>query len=68
MVEPGGPAEKGGAMVGDIVVALGQKPLTDALDLQTALDPEQVGKDVQLRILRGGESRDLSLRVGERPE
>ncbi len=68
MIEPGGPAEKGGVMVGDIVVGLGDKPLTDTVDLQAALDPEQVGKTVQLRILRGGESRELSLTVGERPE
>jgi serine protease DegQ len=68
MVEPGGPAEKGGVMVGDIVVALGDKPLTDTWDLHTVLDPEQVGKTLQLRILRGGQSRDLPLTVGERPE
>jgi S1-C subfamily serine protease len=68
MIEPGGPAAKGGMMVGDIIIALGDKALTDALDLQATLDPEQVGKDVQLRILRGGQNHDLSLTVGERPE
>jgi S1-C subfamily serine protease len=67
-VEPGGPAEKAGAMVGDIIVALGDKPLTDASGLQAILDPEQVGKTVQLRILRGGQNRDLSVTVRERPE
>ncbi len=68
MVEPGGPAEKGGLMIGDIVVALGDKPLADPADLQAALDPEQVGKTVQLRILRGGQAHDLSLTVAERAD
>jgi len=68
MVEPGGPAEKGGVIVGDIIVALGDKPLTEAAELQSTLDPEQVGKTVPLRILRGGQSRDLSLTIAERPE
>lgn len=68
MVEPGGPAGKGGVIIGDIIVALGDKPLTDAVDLQAILDPEQVGKTVRLRILRGGQSRDLSVTVAERPE
>jgi S1-C subfamily serine protease len=68
MVEPGGPAEKGGLMIGDIVVALEDKPLTDPVDLQATLDPEQVGKTVQLRILRAGQEQGVSLTVAERPE
>jgi len=68
MVEPGGPAEKGGLTVGDIVLALGEKPLTDTLDLQAALDPEQVGKTLKLRVLRGGQVQELALTVAERQE
>jgi S1-C subfamily serine protease len=68
MLEPGGPAEKGGLMIGDIVVAIEDKPLTDPSDLQAALDPELVGKILPLRILRGGQARNLSLTVAERME
>ena len=68
MLEPGGPAEKGGLMIGDIVLALGDKPLTGTVDLQEMLDPEQVGKTVHLRVLRGGQRRELSVTIGERPE
>lgn len=39
-LEPGGPAEKGGLMVGDILLALGDKPVSDASELQAILDPE----------------------------
>jgi S1-C subfamily serine protease len=68
MVEPGGPAEKGGMMVGDILLALGGNPLTDTADLQAALDPEQVGKTLKVRVLRGGQAQDLALTVAERQE
>jgi S1-C subfamily serine protease len=68
MLEPGGPAEKGGLMVGDIVLGLGDKPLTETTDLRETLDPEQVGKTIRLRILRGGQTQDVSLIVAESPQ
>ncbi len=68
MVEQGGPADKSGLMIGDILLALEEKPLTEAVDLQSVLDPEQVGKSVHLRLLRGGEPLDVSVTIAERPE
>jgi S1-C subfamily serine protease len=68
MVEPGGPAEKGGMMVGDILLALGEKPVAETADLQAGLDPEQVGKTLKVRVLRGGQVQDLALIVAERQE
>ena len=67
MVEPGGPAEKAGLIVGDVIVALGDKPIMEG-SLQTVLDPEQVGKNIQLRISRGGQPQDVSVLPAERPE
>lgn len=68
MVEPGGPAEKAGVIVGDILVGVSGSPLSDASDLQNALDPEQVGKTVQLQVLRGGKAHDITVTVAERAE
>ncbi len=68
MIEPGGPADKGGLMIGDIVLALGDRSLTDTADLQEALDPEQVGRTLKIRALRGGQAKDLTLTVAERQE
>jgi S1-C subfamily serine protease len=68
MVEPGGPAEKAGLIVGDIVLALGDKPLKDPADLQAELDPEYVGKTIVLHVLRGGNALDVPVTVGERAE
>jgi S1-C subfamily serine protease len=68
MLEPGASAEKAGLMIGDIVIGFEDRPLTDLADLRTVLDPEQVGKQVHLRVLRGGQTQDVSLTVAERPE
>lgn len=68
MVEPGGPADNGGITVGDIVLGVGERPLVDTGGLQEALDPEQVGKTLKVRVLRGGQVKDLAVTVAERQE
>lgn len=68
MVEPGSPAEKGGMMIGDILLTVGDKALAGTMGLQAALDPEEVGKTLKVRVLRGGQTQDLSLIIAERPE
>jgi S1-C subfamily serine protease len=68
MVEPDGPAEKAGVLVGDIVVAVDDQPLGKTSDLQAVLDPERVGKSARLRVLRGGALRDVAVTIGERKE
>ena len=66
-VQPGGPAEQAGVMIGDILVALDGKQLNDTDDVQALLDPERIGTALQARFIRGGEPADLSITVGERP-
>lgn len=68
MVDPRGPAEKAGLIVGDVIVAVGEKPLTDTSALQSALDPDQIGNKIQLRVLRGGQPHDVAVVVAERSE
>jgi S1-C subfamily serine protease len=66
-VENGGPAEKAGMLVGDILVALEGQPVSNTDDIQALLDPERIGKPLSVRLVRGGSSTELSLTVGERP-
>jgi S1-C subfamily serine protease len=66
-VEAGGPAEKAGVLMGDVILSLDGKPVTDTHDVQSVLDPDRVGKTIPVRILRGGAPADLSVTVGERP-
>ena len=65
-VSEGGPAERAGMMLGDIIVAVEGVAVTDASDLQSVLDPEKVGTAVRLKILRAGKLQDVSVTVGER--
>jgi S1-C subfamily serine protease len=65
--EPDGPAARAGVLIGDILVALNDKPVHDTDDIQSVLDHESVGKPVTARIVRGGQVIELSITVGERP-
>ncbi|GAC1467917.1 MAG: trypsin-like peptidase domain-containing protein [Chloroflexota bacterium] len=66
-VETGGPAEKAGVLIGDILIALDGKPVADTHDVQSLLDPDRVGKPLAATVARGGTRTDVTLTVGERP-
>jgi serine protease DegQ len=65
-VEPGGPAERAGLLLGDLLTAIGGDPIRDTDDLRAALGAERVGQTTTLRVLRGGEPLDLTVTIGER--
>ena len=65
-LEEGGPAEKGGLLVGDILVAISGQPVGDPDDLFSALNSETVGKAIAAEVLRGGRPETVSVTVGER--
>lgn len=67
-IESDGPAEKAGVMVGDILVVLNEKPVSDPRDVQSALDAESVGKSITATIIRGGQRQEVPIMVGERPQ
>lgn len=66
-VEPGGPAEQGGVLLGDILVTLDGAPVSDPRDVLAALTPERVGQAIPVRVLRGGQPTELAITVGQRP-
>lgn len=65
-VEPNGPADQGGLLLGDVLVALADQVVRDADDLQALLGSDRVGHATKVRIIRGGESRELTVTIGER--
>jgi S1-C subfamily serine protease len=66
-VESGGPAEQAGVLVGDVLLTLEGQAVTDTDSVQRMLDPEQIGKPIAARVLRGGVPANVTLTVGERP-
>jgi S1-C subfamily serine protease len=66
-LEPDGPAVRAGLLVGDIVLALGERVLSDGEALQMALGPEVVGQPLTARVVRGGELVERSIVPVERP-
>jgi S1-C subfamily serine protease len=65
-VEEGSPAEAAGLLVGDILVGIGNRPLTDPDELLASLVGEVVGKATALQILRAGQLQTVNVIVGER--
>ena len=67
-VTSGSPAAGAGVLVGDVMLAFDGKPVESPEDLLDLLVGDRVGRTVPLRILRGRESVDLKVTVGERPD
>jgi len=65
-VEENSPAEQGGLLIGDIVLALEDQPIRDADDLIAALQGERVGKPAAVRVIRGGLLQTLTVVVGQK--
>jgi S1-C subfamily serine protease len=63
-VQPDSPAAKGGLLLGDVLLAIDGQPLAELAQLQALLAEERIGKPATLRILRGGEPRELTVTVG----
>lgn len=66
-IEPDSPADAAGVQLGDILIALENKPVSDVDELQAALTGEAVGRKVQLQLIRAGELVASELSVAERP-
>ena len=65
-LDEGGPAEKAGLLVGDILVGVGGQAVQDPDDLFAALGSDTVGKPAQVEVLRGGKPETISVTVAER--
>ena len=64
-VEPGSPAERGGMFLGDTIVSLAGQPVRRLDDLLAGLGGEQIGKQVPIRIVRGGQLQEITVTLVE---
>jgi S1-C subfamily serine protease len=65
-VEKGSPADAGGLIQGDVLVAVAEVAVTSIESLHDALSPDTVGKTVSVKVSRGGELKEMKVTVGER--
>ena len=67
-VVPGGPAERGGIRVGDVIVEFDGKPVPDSASLPPLVGRTKAGAEVPVKVVRDGKTRTLHLEIGELPE
>ncbi len=68
MVDQGSPAADAGLLIGDSMVSVDGTRVTSGEDLQVALDGIDVGTEIALTIVRGGETAEITITAGERPQ
>jgi S1-C subfamily serine protease len=66
-VEAGGPADKAGLLMGDVIVGLGDSKIESTSDVQTFTDSNGVGTSAKVHYLRAGALKESTLVVAERP-
>jgi len=65
-VDPEGPGGKAGVLFGDVIVSLEGSAVAGLRDLQTFLEPEAVGKTIEVSLIRGGQPAKVNVTIGER--
>jgi S1-C subfamily serine protease len=65
-VEENSPAQKGGVLIGDILVSLAGHAIKDSEDLHTVLVGDYVGKAIPVEVIRGNAIQALQVTVGQR--
>jgi len=65
-IEENSPADEGGLLVGDIIVAIAGKSVSDPDELLAALVGEVVGVPTSIEVLRGGNPQVITVTIGQR--
>ena len=65
-VEKGGPAEKAGVLLGDVLFEVGGATVERVDAIQDSLATAKIGDALQIRVIRAGEIKPLSITLGER--
>ncbi len=61
------PAEKAGLQSGDIITEVGGKPVEDTRELQMRIASMAPGSKADLKVLRDGKDKAITVELGERP-
>jgi serine protease Do len=63
----GAPADKGGVREGDVIVAVGGKPVRDIRQLQSVVAAQPPGKPIGVALIRDGKPLAVQVTVAEQP-
>jgi membrane-associated protease RseP (regulator of RpoE activity) len=66
-VEADGPAAKAGLRVGDLVTRADGKSIEGSMDLTRAVRDKEKDERIELEVVRGGRTQNITVAVGERP-
>ena len=64
----GGPADKGGAKPGDVLLSVNNYVTKDVQQLLNQVAQQEPGKKVNIRVLRKGKELELIVQIGKRPK
>ena len=64
----GGPADEAGLRPGDVIVGIAGDEVRDPGDVGAQVNARDPGEEVQVRVRRGDEEREIVVRLGERPQ
>lgn len=65
--EADSPADRAGMLMGDVIIALGDRPIQAVADVHAVLDPDRVGSSLTVKLIRAGKLIELTVVIGERP-
>ena len=65
-VENDGPAEQAGVLLGDVLFEVGGGTVEHVDAIQDSLATAKVGDVLQIRVIRAGEIKPVSIKLGER--
>jgi serine protease DegQ len=65
-VQPDGPADQSGVLLGDVLLGVDGRSLGQVDDLLEALTEESIGAELKFRVLRAGEVREVGVKAGTR--
>ena len=63
-ITPGGPAEKAGVRVGDVITGLNGRQVADSTELVVVIRSYAPGEEIEITLTRNGQSSTVSLALG----
>src|SRR5881397_515897 len=66
-VESGGPADRDGVLLGDVLLELDGAAVRDSADVLAKLGGDRVGRPLAARVIRGGQVKTFQVTPSERP-